>query len=124
MADSFPLASGCEEFRNSSRLFFFFCMPTRFILSAGAESLRTATATASVFAELEQSPSLYIYAHKMKLQLFIFFKKKKFKTSGSFFYLKCCWLELQTELLSEQLPAGEIRRLSILHARRQFSLTD
>lgn len=68
MADSFLLASGCEEFRNSSRLFSF-CMPSHFILSAGAESLRTATATASVFAELEPSPSLYIYAHKMKLHL-------------------------------------------------------
>lgn len=100
-------------------------MPSRFIPSAGAESLRTATATASVFAELEPSPSLYIYAHKMKLQLFIFFKKKK--KAGSFFYLKCCWLELQTDLLSEQLPAvigGEILGLSILHARQQFSLTD
>lgn len=47
--------------------FFFFCMPSRFILSAGAESLCTATATASVFAELEQLEDLELESKSVYL---------------------------------------------------------
>lgn len=127
MADSFLRASGCEEFQNSSGLFFFFAcrrvlfcllelqvleLPHLFLLSWNRVQI-------CILMFRRRNCNYPFYLKKIKIN-----KKKK---SVSVFYLSCCWLELQTELLSEQLPAlirGEILGLSILHACRQFSLTD